>query len=65
MTYLFRVVKNNSNNVRNTTEGEKSKKFCVRNHIICSFKKNSLRISLSQLSVSSFLKKIHSAKEKF
>ena len=34
-------------------------------HIFCSFKRNSSGISLSQLSVSSFLEKIHSAKEKF
>ena len=33
-------------------------------HIIFSFKKNSLGISFSQLSVSSFLEKIYSVKEK-
>ena len=33
MTYLFHVIKNNGNNVRCTTEGEKSHK-CVRNHAI-------------------------------
>ena len=61
MTYLFCIEKNNMNNVRCTTEGEKSNKCCGRNHIItiCSFKRNGSRISRLQLSVSSFLEKIH------
>ena len=32
MTYLFCVIKNNGNNVRCTTEGEKSNKCCARNY---------------------------------
>ena len=80
MTYLFCVIKNNGNNVRCTTEGKSQTNIVRRiilftiiiwiiwfifNHIICSFKMNSSRISLSQLSVSSFLEKIYSAKEKY
>ena len=60
MTYLFCTIKNNGNNVRCTAEGEKSNK-CARNHtyyVICQFKRNSSKISLSQLSVSSFVEKI-------
>ena len=34
MTYLFCVIKNNGNNVRYTTEGEKSNKCYARNHSI-------------------------------
>ena len=34
MTYLFCIIKNNGNNLRCTTEGEKSNKCCARNHTI-------------------------------
>ena len=45
---------------------EKNQMLCEKsNHIIRQFKKNNSRISLSQLSVSSFLEQIHSAKEKY
>ena len=37
MIYLFCVVKNNGNNVRRTTEGEKSNKCCARSHTIIFF----------------------------
>ena len=34
MTYIFCILKNKGNNVRCTTEGEKSNKCCTRNHTI-------------------------------
>ena len=64
---LFCTIKSNENNRRCTTEGEKSNKCCALNHTILFvlFKRNSSGISLSQLSISSFLQKIHREKQKF
>ena len=48
MTYLFCVIKNNWNNIRCATEGEKSNKCCARNHTLLFV---SLREQLKKISV--------------
>ena len=67
ITYLFCVIKNNRNNKRCTTEGEKSNKCEARNHTILFIRLRGTAQEYLFHSYQSrvFLEKFHSVKEKF
>ena len=49
ITYLFCIIKNNENNAKCTTEGEKSSKCCLRNHTIFVHLKGTAQVAVISL----------------